>query len=43
MTAAPDIYTIGHSTHPLGEFLAMLKSFEVKVLADIRRLPDPRK
>ena len=37
------IYTIGHSTHPIVEFLAMLKYYDVKVLADIRRLPGSRK
>lgn len=37
------IYTIGHSTRPFDEFLAMLKSFNIKVLADIRRLPGSTK
>ncbi|RZJ33931.1 MAG: DUF488 domain-containing protein [Flavobacterium sp.] len=37
------IYTIGHSTHPIEEFVEMLKSFEVKVLVDIRALPGSRK
>ena len=37
------IYTIGHSTHPLDEFLAMLKSFEIEVLADIRSFPGSRR
>lgn len=31
------IYTIGHSTHPFEEFLKMLKSFNIKVLVDVRR------
>ncbi|CAL1519397.1 DUF488 domain-containing protein [Chitinophaga sp. MM2321] len=37
------IYTIGHSTHSLAEFLAMLQSFDIKILVDIRRLPGSRK
>lgn len=37
------IYTIGHSNHSLEEFLTMLQSFGIKVLADIRRLPGSRK
>ncbi len=37
------IYTIGHSTHSLADFIAMLQSFEIKILADIRSLPGSRK
>lgn len=37
------IYTIGHSTHSLEEFIAMLHSFDIQVLADIRSLPGSRK
>ena len=37
------IYTIGHSTHSIETFLAMLHSFGIKVVADIRRLPGSRK
>ncbi|MFE3868566.1 DUF488 family protein [Flavobacterium sp. LS2P90] len=37
------IYTIGHSTHSLDDFLDMLKSFEIKILADIRSSPGSRK
>ncbi len=37
------IYTIGHSTHSLDDFIAMLQSFGIKALADIRRLPGSRK
>ena len=40
---AHTIYTIGHSTHSLSEFLNMLQSFEIKILADIRSLPGSRK
>lgn len=37
------IYTIGHSTHPIEEFLSMLKTYNIKLLADIRSLPGSRK
>ena len=37
------IYTIGHSTRSNKEFLAMLHSFEIKILVDIRSLPGSRK
>ena len=39
----PTIYTIGHSTRTIEEFLELLNSFNIKVLADIRRLPGSRK
>lgn len=39
----PAIYTIGHSTHSLAEFLDILKSSNIKILVDIRRLPGSRK
>ncbi|WP_426063616.1 DUF488 family protein [Flavobacterium sp. DSP2-3-1] len=37
------IYTIGYSTHSLDEFLNMLRSFDIKILADIRSLPGSRR
>lgn len=43
---APDekiIYTIGHSTRSLAEFVEMLESFQIKIVADIRSLPGSRK
>lgn len=39
----PIIYSIGHSTHSQPEFLHMLQSFGIKVLADIRAFPGSRK
>ncbi|HEX8517049.1 MAG TPA: DUF488 domain-containing protein [Bacteroidia bacterium] len=36
------IYTIGHSTRTLEEFLAMLKSFGIRMLVDIRNYPGSR-
>lgn len=37
------IYTIGHSTHSIEEFLDMLQSFSIKTLVDIRHFPGSRK
>lgn len=37
------IWTIGHSTHPLEEFLAWLQSFAIVQLVDVRSLPGSRK
>lgn len=37
------IYTIGHSTHSREIFLTMLKSFDIKILIDIRTLPGSRR
>lgn len=43
MPGTHTLYTIGHSTHSVGDFIAMLQSFEVEALADIRRFPGSRK
>ncbi len=37
------IYTIGHSTHSMETFVAMLKSFNIQTVVDIRSLPGSRK
>lgn len=37
------VYTIGHSTYSLAEFIKMLQSFQIKILIDIRSLPGSRK
>ena len=37
------IWTIGHSTHPFEEFVAMLDSFKIELVADIRSFPGSRK
>ena len=38
-----DIYTIGHSTRSLEEFLAIVTSFKLEVLVDVRRYPHSRR
>ena len=40
---AKTIWTIGHSTHSLDEFVAMLHSFEIEIVVDIRSFPGSRK
>src|ERR1700681_2246553 len=37
------IFTIGHSTHALDKFLALLAQHEIAALVDIRRFPGSRK
>lgn len=39
----PTIFTIGHSTHTFDKFAEMLKSFDIKLLADIRLFPGSRR
>lgn|SRR5690606_12775403 len=38
-----EIWTIGHSTRSLEDFIEMLKSYEIDFLADVRRFPGSRK
>lgn len=37
------IYTIGHSTLPIEQFLALLRQHEIKTLVDIRQYPGSRR
>ncbi len=37
------ILTVGHSTRPLEELVALLLAFEVGVLADVRTIPRSRR
>ena len=37
------IFTLGHSTRPADEFLAILRAFEIELLADIRTVPRSRR
>jgi len=37
------IYSIGHSTRSFEELIAMLRSFDIKILADIRAYPGSRR
>jgi uncharacterized protein (DUF488 family) len=37
------LWTIGHSTHSIEDFIRALRSFEIKVLADVRSFPGSRR
>lgn len=39
---APTVFTIGHSTHPIDEFVKTLKAHGVETVADIRTVPRSR-
>lgn len=39
----PSLWTIGHSTRTIDEFLALLKGAGVEALADVRRFPGSRR
>ena len=39
----PTLYTVGHSTRPLDEFLALLAAHGVQRLVDVRRFPGSRR
>ncbi|MGZ3593458.1 MAG: DUF488 family protein, partial [Syntrophales bacterium] len=36
------IYTIGHSTHTLDEFVEMLQAFHIEMVVDVRSIPKSR-
>src|SRR6185437_887488 len=38
----PTIFTIGHSTRPIGEFLILLQQVSVNLLVDVRSIPRSR-
>jgi uncharacterized protein (DUF488 family) len=38
----PVIFTIGHSTHPIDEFVGLLHAHEVKEIVDVRSIPKSR-
>lgn len=39
----PKLYTIGHSTHSLEEFLTLLEHYEITQLVDVRSIPASRR
>jgi uncharacterized protein (DUF488 family) len=39
---AGSLWTIGHSTHPIGEFVEILRANEITRIADVRRFPGSR-
>ena len=39
----PTVWTVGHSTRPLEEFLAVLDAYGIELVADVRRFPGSRR
>jgi uncharacterized protein (DUF488 family) len=39
----PEILTVGHSTHPIERFVALLDGADVRAIADVRRFPGSRR
>jgi uncharacterized protein (DUF488 family) len=40
---AGTLFTVGHSTLPIGQFLALLRSSATRAIADVRRFPGSRR
>ncbi|MGD0952686.1 MAG: DUF488 domain-containing protein [Methanotrichaceae archaeon] len=36
------VYTIGHSTHTIGEFIGILKHYGIKIVVDVRKIAKSR-
>jgi uncharacterized protein (DUF488 family) len=43
MSPTPTIYTVGHSSQPIGSFLEQLQAHRIEVLADVRSMPYSRR
>lgn len=43
MIGPKNIWTIGHSTRSIEEFIALLKHYELEAVADVRRFPGSRR
>ena len=41
--APPTVWTIGHSTRPIGEFIGLLDENRIQAIADVRRFPGSRR
>ena len=39
----PQVWTAGHSTRPIGEFIALLQSATIAIVGDVRRFPGSRR
>ena len=42
MPPRPTLWTIGHSTRPIGEFTDFLRAHEIQLLVDVRTIPHSR-
>src|SRR5215475_2955695 len=43
ITPALELWTVGHSTRPLEEFLSVLKAHRIEAVADVRSFPGSRR
>src|SRR4030095_8331763 len=43
MPDQPTIFTIGHSTRSLDELVAILRTFDIRAVADVRLIPRSRR
>jgi uncharacterized protein (DUF488 family) len=43
VTSAIQVWTVGHSTHSLDGFVALLRAHEIAVVADVRTVPKSRR
>lgn len=43
MKTKPVIYSIGHSTRSMAQFLSLLDRFQIRIVADVRRFPTSQK
>jgi uncharacterized protein (DUF488 family) len=43
VTDHPEILTVGHSTHPIEAFVALLRGAGIELVADVRRYPGSRR
>lgn len=41
-TSGPEVFTIGHSTHPEDEFVRMLRANAIELVIDVRTVPGSR-
>lgn len=43
MADTPTVMTVGHSTHPIDAFIALLRRHGIELVADVRRFPGSRR
>lgn len=42
MLGPPTVWTLGHSTRPIDEFIALLRAHQIRLLVDVRTVPRSR-
>ena len=43
MPSSGEAFTVGHSTHPIAEFIGLLRGAGIELIADVRRYPGSRR